>query len=225
MAGRKEKKRPIVMVSSSVYGQEELLNRVYDLLTSMGYEVWMSHKGTLPVNSTEDTLSLCLDAVEKCDLFLGMITPFYGTTKQGEISVTHAEMRKAKELNKPRWFLVHENVVFARQLLKNLGYANPDERKQLTLKRNTIFSDLRIIDLYEEMQGIVKKAAPKTDATVPSSTEVEQGTRWVQTYRQDDDAVLFTDAQFSRYQEVENLLNTYLPLTEQLRKRLEGQGE
>ncbi len=37
----------IVMVSSTVYGIEELLNRVYALLTAFGYEVWMSHKGTV----------------------------------------------------------------------------------------------------------------------------------------------------------------------------------
>ena len=44
-------KRPklIVMVSSTVYGIEELLDRVYAILTNFGYEVWMSHKGTVPV--------------------------------------------------------------------------------------------------------------------------------------------------------------------------------
>ena len=44
-------KRPklIVMVSSTVYGIEELLDRVYAILTNFGYEVWVSHKGTVPV--------------------------------------------------------------------------------------------------------------------------------------------------------------------------------
>ncbi len=39
------------MVSSTVYGIEELLDRIYTLLTDYGYDVWMSHKGTLPVRS------------------------------------------------------------------------------------------------------------------------------------------------------------------------------
>lgn len=43
-----EKTKQTVMVSSSVYGIEELLDRIYTLLTSFGYEVWMSHKGTVP---------------------------------------------------------------------------------------------------------------------------------------------------------------------------------
>ena len=40
-----------IMVSSTVYGIEELLDRIYTLLTAFGYEVWMSHKGTVPVFS------------------------------------------------------------------------------------------------------------------------------------------------------------------------------
>ena len=217
-------KRPIIMVSSSVYGQEELLHRIYAQLTAMGYEVWMSHKGTIPVNSYEDTLKLSLKAVEDCDLFLGMITTHYGTTKDGDISITHAEMHRAQELNKPRWFLVHENVVFARQLLAKLGYANPDERHKLNLVKNNLFTDLRIIDLYEEMQGIVKKSAQHDSLNTESSQETETGVRWVQTYRQDADAMLFTEAQFSRYQDVEELLQKYLTLNEKLRKRLDAEG-
>lgn len=41
----------VIMVSSTVYGIEELLDRIYTLLTMFGYEVWMSHKGTVPVFS------------------------------------------------------------------------------------------------------------------------------------------------------------------------------
>ena len=62
--------KPIVMVSSSVYGQEELLERIYSLLTSFGYEVWMSHKGTIPTTSDESSLESCLNAVKNCDIFL-----------------------------------------------------------------------------------------------------------------------------------------------------------
>jgi hypothetical protein len=45
------KRKLTVLVSSTVYGIEELLDRVYTLLTGYGYEVWMSHKGTVPVRS------------------------------------------------------------------------------------------------------------------------------------------------------------------------------
>lgn len=58
-----------IMISSTVYGVEELLKRIYTLLTTFGYEVWMSHKGTLPVFSNISALENCLQAVESCDLF------------------------------------------------------------------------------------------------------------------------------------------------------------
>jgi len=35
-----KKKKLIVMVSSTVYGIEELLERIYAILTRLGYEVW-----------------------------------------------------------------------------------------------------------------------------------------------------------------------------------------
>jgi hypothetical protein len=76
-------KKLTVMVSSTVYGIEELLDRIYSLLTAYGYEVWMSHKGTLPVVSDRTAFENCLAAVEKCDLFLGLITPQYGSGRKG----------------------------------------------------------------------------------------------------------------------------------------------
>jgi hypothetical protein len=50
------KKKPIVLVASTVYHYEELLDRIYVLLTTFGYEVWMSHKGTPPVSSNLSNL-------------------------------------------------------------------------------------------------------------------------------------------------------------------------
>ena len=64
-------KKLTILVSSSGYGIEELLDRIYVLLTAYGYEVWMSHKGTLPVFSNQSAFGNCLAAVEKCDIFLG----------------------------------------------------------------------------------------------------------------------------------------------------------
>ena len=66
-------KRPTLLVSSAVYGFEELLDRLYAILDGLGYEVWMSHKGTVPVNSLLTALDNCRQAVAECDLFLGII--------------------------------------------------------------------------------------------------------------------------------------------------------
>ena len=147
-----EDKRPIIMVSSTVYGIEELLNRIYGLLTAMGYEVWMSYKGTMPVNSNYTAFENCINAVKKCDLFLGIVTASYGSGKDGsEISITHKEILEAIKLKKPRWVLVHSNVVFARRLLIDLGYKTKVERDKLELKKKaTSIEDMRVIDMYED---------------------------------------------------------------------------
>ena len=181
------------MVSSTVYGIEELLDRVYLILTTAGYEVWMSHKGTMPVFSNKTALENCLSAAQKCDLFLGIITSNYGSSgfSGDEVSFTHQEMLKARELNKPRWILAQDQVVFARQILKDLGYKDREDRKKLKLKnKSTAISDLRVIDMYEDMilDGV--------------DIESRKG-NWVQKYKKDEEALLFATAQFGRYNEVE----------------------
>ncbi|MDD3925983.1 MAG: DUF4062 domain-containing protein [bacterium] len=200
----------VVMVSSSVYGIEELLESIYTLLTAFGYEVWMSHKGTMPVFSHRSAFDNCIQAVEKCDLFLGLITPNYGSgiEEQG-ISITHQELLKAIDLNKPRWLLAHDHVVFARNFLKNLGYKEADDRRKLDLRKNAVFGDLRIIDMYEEA---VLSQTPLRD---------RQG-NWVQAYRSDEDALLFSVSQFSRFQEVEAFLRENLSDDAKVRVRIKS---
>lgn len=200
-----------LMVSSTVYGVEELLDRIYSLLTAFGYEVWMSHKGSVPVFSSESAFESCLAAVDKCDLFLGLITPQYGSGQDGSgLSITHQEMKRAIELNKPRWFLAHDQVVFARRLLKDLGYGNRSERLALKLKpRATSIADLRVLDMYE-------------DATMEHLSLDERQGNWVQKFDRDDDANLFVLAQFSRYQDVEQRLTEHFANTQQVQARIGG---
>lgn len=186
-----------VMVSSTVYGIEELLERIYTLLTQFGYEVWMSHKGTLPVLSQRSAFENCLAGVEQADLFLSLITPHYGSGKDDKtaLSITHQELLKAIELNKPRWVLAHDHVVFARSLLRQLGHGDATARAALPFKPGPLFGDLRVIDMYE--------AAIASESSTPPS---QRKGNWVQKYRQPEEALLFATAQFSRYQEAEAFL-------------------
>lgn len=209
---QKAAKKLIVLVSSTVYGVEELLDRVYTLLTGFGYEVWMSHKGTVPVRSDRTAFENCLAAVEKCDLFLGIITPNYGSgqdkQKPNELSITHQEVQKAIQLNKPRWILAHEHVVFAWSLLKNLGHKDKASRKKLSpaFKRTPILDDLRVLDLYEEAI-IDELPLPKRDGN------------WVQKFRSTNDGSLFVASQFFRYQEVEQFIKEDFESGNPLRKK------
>ena len=189
-------KNRTIMISSTVYGIEELLERIYTILTSYGYEVWMSHKGTMPVFSERSAFDNCIHAVENCDLFMGIITPFYGSgiDEENDISITHMELKKAIELNKLRWLLSHDHVIFARSFLKNMGYDTSDKRNSLEYKPNSVFGDLKVIDMYEE-------------AILSQQPLRERQGNWVQKFDKEEDALLFTSAQFSRFQEVESFIS------------------
>ena len=70
--------RKTIMVSSTVYGVEDLLESIYDMLDEE-YNVVMSHKGTVTNSSANSCYTDCEEAVRKCDIFLGILTPSYGS--------------------------------------------------------------------------------------------------------------------------------------------------
>ena len=211
---RQQRKRLTMMVSSPVYGIEELLNQVYALLTGFGYEVWMSHKGTIPVYPNQTAFESCLTAVDKCDLFLSVITPQYGSgVVEGELGISHQELLKAISLQKPRWILAHSNVVFARSLFRKLGcedqktreemfeklgYVDEKALKKMRMREANIIDDFRVIEMYE--------AAIRHDLKVLQ----DRTGNWVQKFDEPDDVKLFATAQFSRYRDVEQFLNDHL---------------
>ena len=152
-----------VMVASSVYGFETDLDQICGNLQTYGYAVLNSRLGTIPPHPNRSNLENCLDAVRQCDVFLGIVRPFYGTGTIGERSITHEEMRLAIELNKPRWFLVHGHVTFARQLLKQYRDFNhgkpwvPDwvmailGCARFCFEKTSVMDDLRVLDMYDDV--------------------------------------------------------------------------
>jgi hypothetical protein len=204
------KKPPIIMISSTVYGIEELLERMYAVLTEFGYEVWCSHMGTVPTNSALSAFDNCIKAVEDCDLFLGLITPNYGSgVPKDEISITHKELLTAIERNKPRWLLAHDHVVFARILLRQLRHKTQEDRETLTFDPSAVIDDLRVIDMYE--------AATRNEIRFRDRTG-----NWVQKFVSDEDALRYATAQFYRFQEVERLLQEQLADPDAVMRRVEA---
>jgi len=222
----KMQKQLTIMVSSTVYGIEELLDQVYALLGGFGYEVWMSHKGTVPIYPNRTALESCLTAVEKCDLFLSIITTRYGSgVIDGQLSITHQELLKSIELKRARWILAHDHVIFARTLFKKLGASNPEGReemlkklgyvdadalKELRKREELVFDDIRVIDMYE--------AAIRHDLKVYQ----DRKGNWVQKYEAPDDVNLFATAQFSRYREIEQFLNEQFANKEEVQAKATG---
>lgn len=120
--------------------------------------------------------------------------------KAEALSITHREAVQAIELNKPRWFLVHEHVAIARQLL--IPYRDETQnplfrlKSEITFRPTAILSDLRVLDLFETaMRHDIAEVAQR------------QG-NWVQPFGPEDDARLFATAQFRRYRE---LADKHLP--------------
>jgi hypothetical protein len=168
--------------------------------------------GTVPVFSSKSAFDNCIRAVEKCDLFLGIITPQYGSGIDDDgISITHHELRRAIELKKIRWLLVHDHVVFARALLKNLGHDTPEKRKKLPFSKNPVLDDLRIIDMYDE-------------ALCSDTPLLDREGNWVQKFGKDEDALLFTTAQFSRFQDVEAAIKENLSNPEKIIQQARKNG-
>ena len=61
-----------VMVSSSVRHKEPMLDQIHGLLDGLGYNVWMSYRGTVRNIPGKSAFDSCLAAVEHCDIFFGI---------------------------------------------------------------------------------------------------------------------------------------------------------
>lgn len=143
-----------LLVASTVYNYQDQLNQICGVLSSyVGYEIWNSHFGTMPTHPGKSNLENCLQAVRDRDAFFGIIRPFYGSGVVGERSITHEEMRLAVRLKKPRWFLVHGHVTFARQLLRQFIYRQDGKRRArpMKFKPTKVLDDLRVIEMYDDV--------------------------------------------------------------------------
>jgi hypothetical protein len=90
------------------------------------------------------------------------------------------------ELEKPRWFLAHHDLIFARSLLRDLGYGTSAQRATLKLAGRKLVDDLRVIDVYEEVIQAEKKLRDRRG-------------NWAQPYATPSDANIFVVSQFLRY--------------------------
>lgn len=183
-AGRARPAGPVrIMVASTVYHFEEPLTQVCAVLSGFGYEVWNSHIGTIPVDPRRSNKQNCVAAAAACDVFLGIIRPFYGSGVVGRRSITHDEMRAAVRLAKPRWFLVHRDVTFTRQLLRAKMFTKGGRRTRFTIDRTPVMDDLRVIDMYRDA----------IQDGVPVRNRVGN---WVQEFFRVDEALRYIDSQF-----------------------------
>jgi len=178
-----------IMLSSVVYGYQPQVESIYNTLVGYGYDVFCSHMGTVYNVPGQPPLVSCLKAVEDCDFFFGIIFPYYGS------GITHKEFLKAIELEKPRGFLAHANVTFAKQLLKQFMYDDDGDRTAFSLKKRTrVMDDLKVIDMYNDAIG--------------DGLSIEKRLWAHQFYNYEIDGSRFVRRQFDDYNKFEKDLNS-----------------
>jgi hypothetical protein len=183
-----------LMVSSTVYGLEGFLDQVFAILEGYGYEVWMSHKGTIPTNPKRTAFTNCLEAVNVCDAFLGIITGNYGSgVGPNQRSIAHREIVRAVSQKKLRWFLVHHDVVVARQLLRQFRLDEKGAKKTLVFKRTAVLEDIRVLEMYE---SAIRHNLPLS----------KRAGNWVQEYSSHSDAMRFIESQFREPSRIRQLI-------------------
>jgi hypothetical protein len=141
-----------IMVSSTVYGFEKDIRQLCATIESFEspefeYKVLNSCIGSIYVAPGVSNTEACLRAVNECHFFFGIIFPRYGS------GITHQEFTRAIELDKPRGFLSHFSVRYARELLAQYMYSDLKNRVKnpaFTFSRTPVFEDARIIDMYNE---------------------------------------------------------------------------
>lgn len=144
-----------IMVSSAVYGFESEIQQICTIIETFSnsnykYKVLNSHIGSIPSIPGKSPTDSCLRAVEDCDYFFGIILPRYGS------GITHQEFNKAIELDKPRGYLSHFSVRYARDILAQYMYTDFKKRERnpdFEFKPTPVFQDARIIDMYNDAIG------------------------------------------------------------------------
>jgi len=188
-------KKLSIMVSSTVYDIRPLLKQVFAMLDAYGFHVLMSDRGTVAVDPRKHNFDSCIRAVDKCDLFFGIITSAYGSgvSKKEKRSITHMELLKAIDLDRPRFMLCHQAVVSSRVLLNTLSYQTApnnaqslrgtDGRKPLKLESKSVLRDLRTIDMLE--------------AALNEGQDFDERTNhWVQEFESDADVLTYVSTNF-----------------------------
>lgn len=185
-----------IMVASTIYNFEDNISTICAELSTMGYHVINSHIGSVKVNPHVSNLENCLNAVRECDVFLGIIRPYYGSGNIEELNITFEEIKLAMSLNKPYWFLVHRDVVFTRQLKKYLYFIDEtgNENSNVQIKKSNVF-DERTLKIYDY---VIKEGTPIATRTG----------NWAQEFYRLDEALIYIKSQYEDKDFILEVLNS-----------------
>ena len=197
-----------VFVSSTVYDFETDLRRIFLTLDGFGYDVYMSKEGTIPLDSRLSNVINCVNGVENCDIFLGIVRPRIGSgvlEKDGR-SITAQEFDKAIELEMPRFVLADYRVEFAHKFLNlmNIGVdAIPLNREKII--KNKVGEEEKVLMPNNVVHGecIEMYRLAIQDQVKP----VDRLGNWAQPYKDGEDIQRFIESQFKDVERIKSLIN------------------
>lgn len=193
-----------IFVSSTVYDFETVLRNIFVTLDGFGYDVYMSKEGTIPLNSRLSNLVNCVNGVDECDIFLGIVRPLIGSgvLKKGARSITAQEFDRAIELGMIRFVLADYRVEFAHKFLNLME----KDTKDIPLNKE-IEKDGKIIIkpnnlVHGECVEIYRSAIQ--NHIHPASERIGN---WAQPFRDGEDILRFIEAQFKDVERIKDMIN------------------
>ena len=198
-----------IFVSSTVYDFETDLRRIFITLDGFGYDVYMSKEGTIPLNSRLSNLVNCVNGVEECDIFLGIVRPLIGSgvLKKGERSITAQEFDKAIELGMIRFILADYRVEFAHRFL-NMMKIHPE---QIPMNRERISATEEGTPVIEKIPNnlIHGECVEMYQNAIQNNIHpaIRRIGNWAQPYKDGEDILRFIEAQFKDVERIKSLIN------------------
>jgi hypothetical protein len=191
------KKNTKLMLASTVYGFEDQLSKIIHDIAERDFKVLSSFHGSIKVNPKLSNLENCVKAVHEANCFLGIIRPYYGTGNIKEKNITFEEIKTAIKLNRPRWFYIQRDVIFAEKIMKSI-------------KVNKLEGgDTNILNELSQNQSIDKEAVNLYNYVIKNDEkqlELRNG-NWAQEFFAFTEALIYIRSQFLDLKFVKNLLN------------------
>jgi len=198
-----------LMLASTVYGFEDQLSKIIADLENQNFQILNSFYGSIKVNPNLSNLDNCIQAVSETEWFVGIVRPYYGTgnirdkdvQNSEDKNITFEEIKKAIELDLPRWFYVHSDVQFGSKILKYVTIKTTFEEKKSgkIINKNELqknpYLDPQTILLYNY---VIKD--------YESNVALRNG-NWAQEFFSMSEAIRYIHTQFSDTGFITELLN------------------
>ena len=197
-----------IFVSSTVYDFETDLRRIFATLDGFGYDVYMSREGTIPLDSKLSNLVNCVNGVEECDIFLGIVRPRIGAgvLEKGGRSITAQEFDKAIELEMPRFILADYRIEFAHKFLNLMrcDISSIPLNREKTVK-NEAGEDVKAILPNDVVHGeCVEIYRLAIQNHIPPANRTGN---WAQPFKDSEDIQRFLESQFKDVERIKSLID------------------